>query len=63
MESDRDESVTCVDCRVPFPWPLSEQTWYRNMGFAPPRRCAACRESKRRQRDAQRADAQTGETS
>ena len=45
-----DQTITCADCGTTFPFSASEQAFYAERGFSPPKRCKACRAaSKERQ--------------
>jgi CxxC-x17-CxxC domain-containing protein len=40
-----EQTLTCVDCGVQFPFTVSEQEFYAEKGFSnPPRRCKPCRQ-------------------
>jgi hypothetical protein len=41
-----DTTITCSECRRPFGWSLGEQVFFRDRGFAAPRRCRDCRRSR-----------------
>jgi CxxC-x17-CxxC domain-containing protein len=38
-----DQTLTCVDCGTEFVFTASEQAFYTERGFSPPKRCKACR--------------------
>jgi hypothetical protein len=37
------KELVCRDCGMPFTWTASEQAFYANLGYVPPRRCPTCR--------------------
>lgn len=41
-------TVECVDCGKTFDLTVEEQGWYKEKGFALPRRCKECRKERRR---------------
>lgn len=44
MATYTEQTLTCVDCAVEFPFTASEQEFYAEKGFSnPPRRCKPCR--------------------
>ena len=46
-----DKSLRCVDCGATFTFSTSEQAFFQSKGYAnEPKRCPACRESRRAQR-------------
>ena len=42
-----DRSLKCADCGVDFEFSASEQQFYEERAFRPPRRCKACRKSQK----------------
>jgi hypothetical protein len=42
-----DELRTCVDCRATFLFAGHERVFYQDSGYVPPKRCRACRFTKR----------------
>jgi hypothetical protein len=53
MSEDRqDKLITCISCRMPFPFTEGEQDYFAIRGLQEPRRCKGCREARRRERDA-----------
>lgn len=40
-----EQMLTCADCSTTFPFTESEQAFYAEKGFSPPRRCRACRDA------------------
>jgi CxxC-x17-CxxC domain-containing protein len=47
-----DKTLTCADCGAPFTFTSGEQEFHASKGFTnEPRRCPACRASRRAQRD------------
>ncbi len=54
-----DRILRCVECGKEFPFTEGEQRFYEQKGFAPPRRCGACRAAnKQRRENAKRAEGQ-----
>ena len=53
-----DKVLTCADCSQDFVFTASEQEFYATRGFTEPRRCSACRAS----RKAARGDTGGGST-
>lgn len=53
-----DTLLQCCGCGENFMWTAAEQRFYHAKGFFKPKRCAACREAKRKlqERRRQRAD-------
>jgi hypothetical protein len=43
----RDREIVCPCCGARFTWTVGEQGFYALHGFQPPRRCPACRPSRR----------------
>lgn len=41
-------TVECVDCGKTFDLTVEEQDWYKEKGFALPKRCKECRKERRR---------------
>ncbi len=46
VEPNRPEVLTCWECGEKFTWEIKEQEFFKGKGFAPPKRCPACRENK-----------------
>jgi hypothetical protein len=44
--------ISCMTCRQAFTWTPGEQRFYATNGLQPPRRCARCRELRKRDRAA-----------
>ena len=52
--SYQDKTLECVDCGSNFTFSASEQEFFANKGFTnEPKRCPACRQSRKEQRRAQ----------
>jgi hypothetical protein len=51
MSTGQDQTLTCVDCGRDFTFGASEQEFFREKGFTPPKRCKDCRQAKKEQRD------------
>jgi uncharacterized membrane protein YsdA (DUF1294 family) len=47
-----DILIKCSDCGRRFTWSVGEQHYYRQRGLNRPKRCKACRERQRREREA-----------
>ena len=45
-----DIEITCQDCQTPFQFAEAEQDFYREKGFANPKRCKACRQVRKDQK-------------
>lgn len=50
QESSREDVITveCIDCGRAFDLTKEEQDWYKEKGFALPKRCKECRKERRR---------------
>ncbi|MDD3593504.1 MAG: zinc-ribbon domain containing protein [Candidatus Gastranaerophilales bacterium] len=46
----QDIELTCSDCGCKFIFSSEEQEFYAEKGFATPKRCAACRTNRKKQR-------------
>lgn len=42
-----DKTIICKDCGNDFTLTVTEQNWYKEMGFSEPKRCFVCRRNKR----------------
>ncbi len=42
-----DQEIVCADCNTPFPFTVSEQEFFAEKQFSPPKRCRACRQAKK----------------
>ena len=51
MSAGQDQTLTCVDCGRDFAFSASEQEFFRERGFDPPKRCKDCRRAKKERRD------------
>ena len=49
-----DKTLRCKDCRLTFTWSTGEQRFFRDKGFAPPKRCPECRAYLKRKMNAAR---------
>lgn len=47
-----DRTLTCRDCGQQFTFTAGEQAFYQEQGFSEPRRCPACRQARKSQRNA-----------
>jgi hypothetical protein len=47
-----DKEIVCEDCRQTFVWSESEQEFYRQKDFTPPKRCKPCRDKRKAARAA-----------
>lgn len=52
MAATEDQTISCVDCGRSFTWSAREQDFYAEKGFSAPKRCKACKEAKKAQRNA-----------
>ena len=52
----QDRELICIECKQPFHFTASEQAFYAEQGYAPPKRCPSCRAERRQQRKQVRAD-------
>jgi hypothetical protein len=48
---------TCLDCAEPFVIAESERQWYLDRKMKEPKRCASCRQRRRRAKEAQQPSA------
>jgi len=48
-EEGQDQLVVCVDCGAQFPFSAQEQSFYKERGYSPPKRCKACRAKRKAQ--------------
>lgn len=52
MPTFTEQTLTCADCGVQFPFTVSEQEFYAEKGFSnPPRRCKPCRSAAKANRE------------
>jgi len=49
-----DQQITCTDCGTSFTFTGGEQEFYASRNLSAPRRCKACRSSRKTQRTADR---------
>jgi hypothetical protein len=45
-----EQHLTCADCGREFAFIAAEQSFFREKGFNPPKRCKECRQAKKEQR-------------
>ncbi len=50
-----DELITCQGCGRAFVWSYGEQRYYREHNLQKPKRCAACRQQRKREIGARKA--------
>lgn len=48
----KEHFITCAECGVEFTVSEEEAKWYKEKGFAMPRRCPDCRKKRRHMRNA-----------
>jgi hypothetical protein len=48
-DDDGDLTLRCGDCGEGFAYSRGEQAFFSQRGFAPPKRCAVCRELRRQE--------------
>ncbi len=57
MNEFQDKTIKCVDCGEEFTFTAGEQAFYQEKGFTnEPKRCKACRDKKKAQREETRRD-------
>ena len=44
---DQDIRIKCKDCGQDFMFTASEQKFYQEKGFIPPKRCKSCRDKRK----------------
>ena len=49
----QDKELICIECQQPFHFTASEQAFYAEQGYAPPKRCPNCRAERRRLQEQQ----------
>lgn len=49
-----DKNIECVDCKRSFVFTESEQKFFREKNFSDPKRCPACRQKRRQEKNARR---------
>lgn len=49
-----DQTLMCVEksCGKKFSFPVHEQKFFEKQGYTPPKRCRACRQKKRQEKEA-----------
>ena len=47
--SDADQTISCKDCKADFVFTASDQQFFADKGFQPPKRCRACRNLRKTQ--------------
>jgi hypothetical protein len=50
MSTGQDQTLTCADCGREFTFSASEQEFFRERGFTPPKRCKECRQANKDRR-------------
>lgn len=59
-----DRTIVCADCGQDFTFTASEQAFYAEKGFTDaPKRCKACRQARKVQRNAATGDSSGGDSS
>lgn len=57
MNEFQDKTIKCVDCGEEFTFTAGEQAFYQEKGFTnEPKRCKACRDKRKAQREETRRD-------
>lgn len=51
MSQDQDTEIVCADCQTPFVFTASEQAFFQEKGFTPPKRCRSCRQARKNQQE------------
>lgn len=49
----QDKELECIDCQRVFHFSAGEQEFFRSKGFTEPKRCKACRERRKDERESQ----------
>ena len=44
---EKDMKIKCQDCGTEFIFSVSEQKFYKEKGFTPPKRCRLCRQNRK----------------
>lgn len=44
----KDQTITCCDCGNDFIFSVRDQLYFKQMDFAPKKRCKSCKEAKKR---------------
>ena len=52
MDKYKDKTMTCKDCGKEFTFTAGEQEFYAQNQFNEPKRCKACRDARKNQRNA-----------
>jgi CxxC-x17-CxxC domain-containing protein len=47
----QDTEIVCADCQTPFVFTASEQAFFEEKGFTPPKRCKQCRQVRKAQKE------------
>lgn len=55
-----DKTIKCADCGAEFVFSANEQEFFASKGFTPPKRCKACRQKKKGNRDGGNANEHRG---
>ncbi len=55
-EKYEDKTLTCADCNKEFEWSASEQEFFAEKKFAPPKRCLECRQKRRKEKKERRGN-------
>ena len=56
----QDKTLTCADCGKEFTWSASEQEFFAEKKFAPPKRCLDCRKRRRQEKKNRPAGGRSG---
>ncbi|KKN73534.1 hypothetical protein LCGC14_0399760 [marine sediment metagenome] len=54
-EKYEDKTLTCADCNKEFTWSASEQEFFAEKKFTPPKRCLDCRAKRRKEKKGRRS--------
>jgi hypothetical protein len=46
-----DITITCADCQAPFVFTAGEQQYFADRNYTPPKRCKACRDYRKIERE------------
>ena len=50
-EVKKDKTLNCSECNKPFAFTAGEQRFYESKEFQPPKRCPACRATRKKKKE------------
>ncbi len=56
-----DITIVCIDCEVAFIFAEGEQAYFADRNYTPPKRCKACRDYRKIERETRTVPAPRGE--